>query len=166
MLLCMVKKCMQKPMNYSKYYPVDVLNGEGTRCTLFVSGCTHTCKGCYNKATWSTKAGSEFTDALADQIITDLSDTRIPRQGLTLTGGDPLHPSNTKSVLALLQRVKRECPDKDIWMWSGYQLTEMNFTQSEILELVDVLIDGKYVAELASPKLAWRGSSNQVIHYL
>lgn len=151
-------------MNYSKYYPIDVLNGEGTRCTLFVSGCIHNCRGCYNQSTWSLDAGALFTEQLSDQIIKDLNDTRIKKQGLTLSGGDPLHPANVSEVLKLIKRVKSECINKDIWLWSGYQLAEINQQQQQIMNLVDVFIDGKFEQELASPNLKWRGSSNQVVH--
>jgi len=153
-------------MNYSKYYPLDVLNGEGTRCTLFVSGCIHNCRGCYNQSTWSPDAGVLFTEELADQIIDDLNDQRIKKQGLSLSGGDPLHPANVEQILKLVKRVKAECAGKDIWMWSGYLLAELNPQQQEIVDLIDVLIDGKFVKELAEPNLIWRGSSNQVVHYL
>ena len=153
-------------MNYSKYYPIDVLNGEGTRCTLFVSGCIHNCKGCYNQSTWSPSAGDLFTEELSDQIIQDLNDQRIKKQGLTLSGGDPLHPANVAEVLKLVKRVKTECVAKDIWMWTGYLLADLNVKQKQIVDLVDVLIDGKFEKDLADPSLAWRGSSNQVIHYL
>lgn len=153
-------------MNYSKYYPLDVLNGEGTRCTLFVSGCNHYCKGCYNQSTWSPDSGELFTEQLAEQIIKDLNDTRIRRQGLTLSGGDPLHPDNVQEVLKLLQRVRKECVGKDVWMWTGYKLSELDAMQQQVIALVDVLIDGKFEQALADPNLAWRGSSNQQIHYL
>jgi len=153
-------------MNYSKYYPVDVLNGEGTRCTLFVSGCIHNCKGCYNQSTLSPDAGELFTEALSDQIIKDLNDTRIKKQGLTLSGGDPLHPSNVESVLALIKRVKAECINKDIWLWSGYLLNDLNDLQQAVINHVNVFIDGKFELSLASPNLVWRGSSNQVVHRL
>lgn len=153
-------------MNYSKYYPIDVVNGEGTRCTLFVSGCVHQCKGCYNQSTWSPDAGELFTDKLADQIIEDLNDQRIKKQGLTVSGGDPLHPDNIGQVLKLIQRVKAECKGKDIWIWTGYVVAEFNNKQKQIVELVDVLIDGKFEQKLADPSLAWRGSTNQVIYYV
>ena len=153
-------------MNYSKYYPIDVLNGEGTRCVLFVSGCIHNCKGCYNQSTLSPSAGELFTDALADQIIKDLNDPRIKRQGLTLSGGDPLHPDNCQQVLKLIKRVQNECVNKDIWMWTGYLLNELDSLQEEIIERVDVLIDGKFEKSLADPGLQWRGSSNQIVHHL
>ncbi len=152
-------------MNYSKYYPVDVLNGEGTRCTLFVSGCIHNCRGCYNQSTWSPDAGELFTEQLSDQIIKDLNDTRIKKQGLTLSGGDPLHPENTEAVLKLIKRVKTECVGKDIWLWSGYLLAELTEQQQDIIDLVNVFIDGKFEQSLADPNLKWRGSSNQVVHY-
>lgn len=151
-------------MNYSKYYPIDVLNGEGTRCTIFVSGCLHGCRGCYNQSTWSPDAGELFTDQLADQIIKDLNDTRIKKQGLSLSGGDPLHPANTAEILSLIKRVKAECDNKDIWLWSGSLLAELTPDQQLIVDLVDVFIDGKFEQELVEPNLQWRGSSNQVIH--
>ncbi|AGH81790.1 anaerobic ribonucleotide reductase-activating protein [Psychromonas sp. CNPT3] len=153
-------------MNYGQYYPVDVINGVGTRCTLFVSGCVHACRGCYNKSTWSLCSGHLFDMAMEDQIIKDLNDTRIKKQGLTLSGGDPLHPLNIDAVLQLVQRVKAQCIDKDIWVWTGYKRDELDARQRQVLTYIDVLIDGKFIQELADPNLAWRGSSNQIIHYL
>ncbi|MFV0576360.1 MAG: anaerobic ribonucleoside-triphosphate reductase-activating protein [Vibrio sp.] len=153
-------------MNISQYYPLDVVNGPGTRCTLFVSGCIHQCRGCYNQSTQSTSAGMAFTKEHQDTIIRDLNDTRIFRRGLSLSGGDPLHPNNVADVLALIKRVKTECDNKDIWMWTGYTLAELNEVQQEVIALVDVLIDGKFEQDLADPSLMWRGSSNQVIHRL
>lgn len=159
-------------MNYSAYYPTDVLNGEGIRAVLFVSGCDHMCPGCYNQSTWSTSSGQPFTEEMEDQIISDLLDTRINRQGLTLTGGDPLHANNLSSVLHLVDRVKVECPGKDIWLWTGYTRREIDFGSLEpgeegmrrlIISYVDVLVDGKFVQELHDPSLKFRGSSNQNI---
>jgi anaerobic ribonucleoside-triphosphate reductase activating protein len=153
-------------MNYSQYYPIDVVNGPGTRCALFVSGCIHQCRGCYNKSTWSLTSGLVFTQEMEDQIIRDLNDTRIKRRGLSLSGGDPLHPANIPEVLKLCQRVRAECPGKDIWMWTGYVLSELTAEQKQVIQHIDVLIDGKFEQDLADPSLEWRGSSNQVIHYL
>ena len=153
-------------MNYLQYYPVDIVNGEGTRCTLFVSGCTHGCKGCYNQKSWSFSAGVPFGSEMEEQILKDLKDMRIKRQGLTLSGGDPLHPRNIEALLPLVQRVKRECPDKDIWVWTGYKLEELDAYQRQMLPYIDVLIDGKFIQEQADPSLVWRGSANQVIHRL
>lgn len=151
-------------MNYHQYYPIDVINGPGTRCTLFVSGCVHQCKGCYNQSTLRLDSGHEFTQALEDQIIADLNDTRIKRKGLSLSGGDPLHPANVASVLKLVKRVRNECPGKDIWLWSGYTLAELSDDQRAVVDLLDVLVDGKFVQEKKDLNLEWRGSSNQVIH--
>lgn len=151
-------------MNYHRYYPVDVVNGEGTRCTLFVAGCVHQCPGCYNKSTWGINSGKPFTQSLEDQIIKDLQDTEIKRQGLSLSGGDPLHPKNVPTILKLVKRVKAECDNKDIWLWTGYKLNELTDEQQSVVSYIDVLIDGKFVQDLADPKLLWRGSSNQIIH--
>ncbi|ELX8380375.1 anaerobic ribonucleoside-triphosphate reductase-activating protein [Providencia vermicola] len=153
-------------MHYHQYYPVDVVNGPGTRCTLFVSGCVHQCRGCYNQSTWRLDSGIPFTQAMEDRIIQDLQDTRIRRQGLSLSGGDPLHPANLAAIFQLVHRVKTVCPDKDIWLWTGYQLAELTPEQQKVVSLINVLVDGKFVQELYDPALLWRGSSNQVIHTL
>ncbi|SPZ44573.1 anaerobic ribonucleotide reductase-activating protein [Plesiomonas shigelloides] len=151
-------------MNYHQYYPVDVVNGPGTRCTLFVSGCEHQCRGCYNQSTWRTDSGHPFTQAMEDQIIAALNDPRIRRRGLSLSGGDPLHPANVSAILALVKRVKAECPGKDIWLWTGYTLAELTPEQQAVIPYIDALVDGKFVQEQADPGLVWRGSANQIIH--
>ncbi|AWS50223.1 MULTISPECIES: anaerobic ribonucleoside-triphosphate reductase-activating protein [Providencia] len=153
-------------MNYHQYYPVDVVNGPGTRCTLFVAGCVHQCRGCYNQSTWRVDSGVPFTQEMEDQIIQDLQDTRIRRQGLSLSGGDPLHPANLPAVLKLVKRVKAVCPDKDIWLWTGYILSDLTLEQQKVVSLVNTVIDGKFEQDLHDPRLIWRGSSNQVIHKL
>ncbi|PHM45159.1 pyruvate formate-lyase-activating enzyme [Xenorhabdus mauleonii] len=153
-------------MNYHQYYPVDVVNGPGTRCTLFVSGCEHQCRGCYNQSTWRLDSGQPFTQTMEDQIITDLQDSRIKRQGLSLSGGDPLHPRNVPCILKLVKRVQEECPDKDIWLWTGYVLSELSAAQQEVINYLHVVVDGKFEQKLYDPSLIWRGSHNQVIHYL
>ncbi|MGF1696411.1 anaerobic ribonucleoside-triphosphate reductase-activating protein [Vibrio lamellibrachiae] len=151
-------------MNYHQYHPIDVINGPGTRCTLFVSGCIHQCKGCYNQSTQRLDSGHLFTQELADKIIADLTDSRIKRRGLSLSGGDPMHPANVSEILKLVKRVKNECPDKDIWLWTGYELDELNTEQKEILPYIDTLIDGKFEQDKYDPSLKWRGSENQIIH--
>lgn len=154
-------------MNYHQYYPVDVVNGEGTRCTLFVSGCIHKCPGCYNKSTWRPDSGHPFTEEMANRIIDDLNDKQIIRQGLSLSGGDPLHPANVPEILSLVKRIRAECPaEKTIWLWTGYRLNELTDEQMQIVDLINVLIDGRFEKALADPALIWRGSSNQVIHRL
>ncbi|MGF1719307.1 anaerobic ribonucleoside-triphosphate reductase-activating protein [Vibrio kyushuensis] len=151
-------------MNYHQYHPIDVINGPGTRCTLFVSGCIHQCKGCYNQSTQRLDSGHLFTEELTDKIIADLTDSRIKRRGLSLSGGDPMHPANVSEILKLVKRVKTECPDKDIWLWTGYELDELNTEQKEILPYIDTLIDGKFEQDKYDPSLKWRGSENQIIH--
>lgn len=148
-------------MNYRKYYNIDVVNGPGTRCTLFVCGCEHHCEGCYNQSTWDPNSGELFTDTLETLIINDLNDTRIHRRGLSISGGDPLYTSNLEAIKHLVMRVKKECPNKDIWMWTGYKWEDLTENQREILPYIDVLIDGKYEKDLHSRLLKYRGSSNQ-----
>lgn len=150
-------------MRYHRYIDIDVINGPGTRCTLFVSGCEHRCPGCYNASTWSADSGHPFTGELTDRIIADLSDTVIPRRGLSLSGGDPLFHPNCSDVLRLVQCVKRECPNKDIWMWTGYTFETLTEAQHAVLDYVDVLIDGRFIQAKADPSLKFRGSSNQRI---
>ncbi|SFN25355.1 anaerobic ribonucleoside-triphosphate reductase activating protein [Izhakiella capsodis] len=153
-------------MNIQQYYPVDVINGPGTRCTLFVSGCEHQCPGCYNQCTWRTDSGVPFTIEREEQLIADLKDSRIPRQGLSLSGGDPLHPHNVADILRLVKRVRRECAGKDVWLWTGYRLQELSDAQREVVAQLDVLVDGRFEQALKDPALVWRGSSNQIIHRL
>lgn len=157
-------KSEEHAVHYHQYYPVDVINGPGTRATLFVSGCEHQCRGCYNQSTWRLDSGHPFDRAMSDRVIADLSDTRIKRRGLSLSGGDPLHPANLADVLALVKRVRAECPDKDIWCWTGYRLDELTAAQQEVVSLIDTLVDGRFEQDLADPGLVWRGSSNQIIH--
>ena len=166
-------------MNYHDYRPNDVLNGKGVRATLFLSGCIHGCRKCYNVETWNPDSGVKFTRDLEDRIIADLNDESIRRRGLSLSGGDPLHPSNLDGVLQLIRRVKTECPGKDIWLWTGFEypdfipprtdnlidvsphMDEHVWKRWRIMQAVDVLIDGKFEIELFDPSLLFRGSSNQ-----
>lgn len=153
-------------MHIHRYYDVDIVNGPGTRCTLFVAGCEHQCRGCYNQSTWRLDSGVPFTLEMEEQLIADLKDRRIPRQGLSLSGGDPLHPHNVPHIRRLVKRVRRECPDKDIWLWTGYQLAELSAPQREIIAEIDVLIDGRFIEAEKDARLLWRGSRNQNIWYL
>ncbi|MGI2259393.1 anaerobic ribonucleoside-triphosphate reductase-activating protein [Shewanella sp. GXUN23E] len=150
-------------MNYHQYYPIDVVNGPGTRATLFVSGCEHQCRGCYNQSTWDPRSGHLFDEAMADTIIRDLNDTRVKRRGLSLSGGDPLFPGNLAAIKALLERVRSECPGKDVWLWTGYTHEHLTPEQQAVVALVDTLVDGKFEQALQDPSLAFRGSSNQRI---
>lgn len=150
-------------MNYMAYYPIDVVNGPGTRCTLFVCGCEHHCEGCYNQSTWNKDAGFLFDEYMENQIIRDLQDTRIHRRGLSLSGGDPLLPNNLDTILSLVKRVKSECPNKDIWLWTGYTYEDLTDKQKEVISYVDIVIDGKYEKESKDIFALYKGSSNQRI---
>ena len=153
-------------MRIHRYYDIDIVNGPGTRCTLFVSGCEHQCRGCYNQRTWRLDSGVPFTLAMEEQLLADLNDTRIPRQGLSLSGGDPLHPQNVPHIRRLVKRVKQTCPGKDIWLWTGYEMASLTSAQREVLPWIDVLIDGRFEEAEKDATLLWRGSRNQHIWYL
>lgn len=153
-------------MHIHRYYAVDIVNGPGTRCTLFVAGCEHQCRGCYNQSTWRIDSGVPFTLAMEEQLLADLQDTRIPRQGLSLSGGDPLHPHNVPHIRRLVKRVRQTCPGKDIWLWTGYRMQELNAAQRAVLDYLDVLIDGRFVEEEKDATLQWRGSRNQIVWQL
>ena len=148
-------------MNYISYNSVDNINGEGFRCTLHFSGCTHRCEGCFNKESWKFSNGLPFDKQMQDKVIFDLSHPYI--SGLTLSGGDSFHPRNAKELIPFIQRVKEELPDKTVWGWTGYLFEDMlkSPIQLELLSMVDVLIDGPFIKDLHEPDLLYKGSSNQ-----
>lgn len=148
-------------MYYSSYKKYDVLNGRGLRHSLFVSGCTHHCKGCFNRRAWDFTYGELFTDKIQNQIIQDVNNPNIHISGLSVLGGEPL--DNCSGLYPFLKRYKQECPDKDLWMWSGYTFEEIweDEKKRKLIALVDVLIDGKYIEEKRDLMLKFRGSSNQ-----
>ena len=141
-------------MNYDRYYTCDVVNGEGLRVTLFVTGCAHACPGCYNRATWDRLAGQPFTPEVRAQLL----DLCHDHDGLSLSGGDPLLPANREAIAELCRLFKQRYPDKDIWLWTGYLYEEVR--DLELLRDVDVLIDGRYLQEQPTTQ-PWRGSANQ-----
>lgn len=156
-------------MNYAVIKKFDIANGPGVRVSLFVSGCRHRCKNCFNSEAWDFSYGSEFTDDTAEEIISALKPAHI--QGFSLLGGEPFEPENQKGICRLLKEIRRRLPDKDIWCYTGFlydtQLLAGTVgnadTVKEILSNIDVLVDGKFVEELKSPDLIFRGSSNQRI---
>ena len=150
-------------MYYSEYYKFDSQNGEGVRCTLFISGCSRCCPECFNKQTWDYKYGKEYTQEFEDQLLKDLANPYV--KGLSLLGGNPTERKNIQQVIKLCQRVKLELPEKDIWCWTGHTFQELknNLLQAQCLEYIDVLIDSKFDKSLYSSDLIFRGSSNQKI---
>ena len=146
-------------MNYSKINRFDVANGEGVRVSLFISGCPHHCKGCFNPRTWNYDYGKKFDDDAEGTILYYLSHPAI--QGLTLLGGEPLAPQNREDVLELLKICKAYYPEKDIWCYTGYTFDEVK--DFEGLDYIDVLVDGRYIEEERDISLQFRGSSNQRI---
>ena len=146
-------------MNYVKIKPVDVSNGEGIRVSLFVTGCTHHCKGCFNAELWNHNAGEKFTPDTTMDILYQLSKPYI--SGLSLLGGEPLDPKNVSDLAVLCHAVKKRFPNKDIWCYTGYDWEQVK--QLFIMNYIDVLVDGQFMQDLADPRLKFRGSSNQRI---
>lgn len=149
-------------MNYHDITKEDMNNGDGIRVVLWVAGCDHHCKGCQNKQTWDYNSGIEFDDEAKKELIEALSKPYI--KGLTLSGGDPLCAADNNFFFFLCD-LKRQFPDKDIWLYSGYTIEEIlkdnNVLKSNILLLCDVLVDGRYIEKKRDITLKWRGSSNQ-----
>ena len=150
-------------MNYEKIDKCSVSNGIGVRTVLWVSGCDIHCKNCHNQSTWDFNSGIPFTEDTMQEILYDLSKPYI--KGLTLSGGHPLDPLNAPEVLKIVKRIKMIFPNKDIWIYSGYEWENIikDDTLREIMKYTDVLVDGAYVDELRDISLPFRGSSNQRI---
>lgn len=156
-------------MNYATIKWYDIANGEGVRISLFVSGCTHGCKNCFNKIAWDFNYGEKFDEEVQEKILSGLSSSYIA--GLSLLGGEPFEPQNQADLLPFLKKVKEAYPEKPIWCYTGYvfnpQTGELKETHKntaytkEMLSLIDVLVDGAYVEELHDIRLKFRGSSNQ-----
>ena len=156
-------------MNYGNIKTNDIANGTGVRTSLFVSGCTHHCKGCFNPETWDFSYGEPFTKETEDKIILSLKPDFI--RGLTVLGGEPFEKENQKALLPFIKRVKEELPNKDIWFFSGYLYEELSGKvkcdrcrtecTDKLLSLIDVLVDGEFVEEKKNISLKFRGSENQ-----
>lgn len=150
-------------MNYAKFIKYDALNGNGLRCTVFVSGCTHHCQGCFNTTANNFCSGKPFDEKLQQEII-DTVKTQSPKvDGLSLLGGCPMCEGNASQLIPIIRKFKKECPDKDVWVWCGETFEEclQNPIQREFLNYIDVLIDGQFEEAKKDLKLHWRGSSNQ-----
>lgn len=153
-------------MNYGNIKFYDIANGEGVRTSLFVSGCTHHCKNCFNPETWSFSYGKPFTEETIDEIVKSLEPDHI--NGLSLLGGEPMEIANQKALLPLTEKVKSLYPNKTIWCYSGYLFEDLlpggkvcaPWT-SELLKNIDILVDGEFVEKLKDISLRFKGSSNQ-----
>lgn len=153
-------------MHYGTIKNCDIANGNGVRVTLFVSGCTHHCKGCFNPETWDFQYGQPYTAETEETILRLLAPSYI--KGLTLLGGEPMEPENQRALLTLVRKVKERFPEKDIWCYTGYTLesdllagkarTEVT---DELLSLMDVLVDGEFIEARKNISLRFRGSENQ-----
>ena len=147
----------------------DSANGEGIRVSIFVSGCTNHCKGCFQPQTWNYNYGYLYDDNMENDIINELSQSYY--NGLTILGGEPFEISNQQGLLPLIRRIKKELPDKTIWVYTGFTYDvdlvaggkRYTHVTDEILDSIDILVDGKFVEELKSLMLNFRGSSNQRI---
>lgn len=156
-------------MNYATIKPFDVANGPGVRVSLFVSGCTHHCKGCFNEVAWDFNYGTPFTKETMDTILDALEPDYI--KGLSLLGGEPFEHVNQQGLVPLLRAVKEKYPQKNIWCYSGY-LFDQDITGTmaekwdetkEMLSYIDVLVDGEFVQEKKNLSLRFKGSENQRI---
>ena len=149
-------------MNYCGLIKHDIADGPGVRVGLFVSGCRHHCKGCFQPETWDFDFGQPFTKETEEKIINALRPSWI--QGLSLLGGEPMEPANQEALIPFLKRVREELPEKDIWLYTGYRLETVS--DSPMLRLVDVIVDGPFIESEKDAGLAFRGSRNQRIIHL
>lgn len=148
-------------MRYHNITKDDMLNGEGLRVVLWVAGCSHACEGCHNKITWNPGGGIQFDDTAKQEIFTELDKDYI--DGITFSGGDPMHCANEKDVTELCKEIKEKYPDKTIWLYTGYDFEYVE--GKEIYKYLDVIVDGEFQIDLLDANLEWRGSANQaVIH--
>lgn len=156
-------------MNYATIKEYDTANGVGVRVSLYVSGCTHHCKGCFNKETWDFCYGKPYTKAEEDKIVEACKKDYI--KGLSVLGGEPFEKANQKDVSLLMQRFKKECPNKDLWCYSGYTFNKDMLPGGKIfspyvldmLSCIDYLVDGEFIEAQKNLKLKFRGSANQRI---
>ena len=155
-------------MNYATIKKRDIANGPGVRVSLFVSGCTHRCPGCFNEVAWSFSYGEPFDEAVQNEVLEALDPDYV--KGLSLLGGEPFEPQNQRALVPFLRRVKERFPDKTVWCYSGYTLEELSGkvesrcrseVTDEMLSFINVLVDGRFILAQKNIRLRFRGSENQ-----
>ncbi len=144
-------------MRYNQIRKMDISNGPGVRVSIFMQGCHFHCKNCFNSETWDFEGGKEFTDETINKVIDLCQKDHI--EGLSILGGEPMHPANIEGTTKLAKSFKEKYPEKNLWVWSGFKYEDLK--GKEVFKYIDVLVDGQYVDELHNPTLKWRGSSNQ-----
>ena len=145
-------------MRYNLIRKMDISNGPGVRVSVFMQGCAFHCKNCFNPETWDFEGGKEFTDETIDEVLKLCDQGHI--KGLSILGGEPMHPKNIEATTKLAKEFKEKYPEKTVWVWSGF-LFDKDLKDKEALKYIDVLVDGQYKDELHDFTLKWRGSSNQ-----
>ena len=142
---------------YNKIRKMDISNGPGVRVSIFMQGCIFHCEGCFNPETWDFKCGNEFTDDTINEVLALCEPSHI--KGLSILGGEPMHPKNIEATTKLAKEFKKKYPDKTIWSWTGFNFEDIK--DKEVFKYIDVLIDGQFKIALRNPNLRWKGSSNQ-----
>ena len=145
-------------MKYNKIRKMDISNGPGVRVSIFMQGCAFHCENCFNKETWDFNGGTDFTEETIKKVL-DLCDKDYI-VGLSILGGEPMHPNNIDGTTTLAKAFKEKFPNKNLWIWSGY-LFDKDLKDKEVLKYIDVLVDGQFINNLHNPTLKWKGSSNQ-----
>lgn len=146
-------------MRYNKIRKIDIANGPGVRVSIFFQGCTFHCKNCFNQDTWDFDGGKEFNDSTIKEILSVAKPDYV--KGLSVLGGEPMHPLNIDGTTKLVKAFKEKYPNKTIWVWSGFLYDNIVERKKEIFDYIDVLVDGQFQEELYNPTLKWKGSSNQ-----
>ena len=146
-------------MKYNKIRKMDIADGPGVRVSIFMQGCSFHCKNCFNHETWDFEGGKEFTDETIDRVLELCGNENI--SGLSILGGEPMHPSNIEGTTKLAKAFKEKYPNKTVWAWSGFLFDKNNLKDKEVSKYLDVLVDGQFVDEKRNPTLKWCGSENQ-----
>ena len=145
-------------MRYNTIRKMDISNGPGVRVSIFMQGCHFHCKGCFNENTWDFNGGEEYSDETINRVLELSSADYIV--GLSILGGEPMHPKNIEGTTKLAKAFKEKYPKKNIWVWTGF-LFDKDLSDKEVMKYIDVLVDGTFKIDLFDPKLKWKGSSNQ-----